>query len=79
MNNRLVNTVREKVSADRNRFNDGKYNLDLAYITPNIIAMGFPADGITAVYRNHIDQVSSKSVISLHHSRILSRIFACLR
>eukprot|EP01102_Stenamoeba_stenopodia_P019431 TRINITY_DN7336_c0_g1_i1.p1 TRINITY_DN7336_c0_g1~~TRINITY_DN7336_c0_g1_i1.p1 ORF type:complete len:411 (+),score=84.99 TRINITY_DN7336_c0_g1_i1:184-1416(+) len=59
MNNLLVNRVREKVSADRNRFNDGKYNLDLAYITPNIIAMGFPADGITAVYRNHIDQVSN--------------------
>lgn len=54
----ILNSVREKVSADRKRFIDGKYNLDLAYVTPSIIAMGFPAEGLEAVWRNHIDQVS---------------------
>jgi hypothetical protein len=34
---KVLNPIREKVSADRMRFEDGEYNLDLAYILPNII------------------------------------------
>ena len=37
---------------------DESFNLDLTYITPQIIAMGLPSEGIEAAYRNPIGQVS---------------------
>jgi len=49
--------VRKVVSKDKNRFNDGEFDLDLTYITDRIIAMGFPASGVEGVFRNHIDEV----------------------
>lgn len=51
--------IRTKVSGKKNRYIDGKYNLDLTYITPRIIAMAFPGSGIKKLYRNTIDDVAS--------------------
>ncbi|MCQ2816714.1 MAG: hypothetical protein MJ252_05535 [archaeon] len=51
--------IRTKVSGKKNRYIDEKYNLDLTYITPRIIAMAFPGSGIKALYRNTIDDVST--------------------
>lgn len=33
----MLNRVREAVSADRRRYKDSEFNLDLSYVTPRII------------------------------------------
>jgi phosphatidylinositol-3,4,5-trisphosphate 3-phosphatase/dual-specificity protein phosphatase PTEN len=48
----MLNWVRVQVSRKKRRFQDGHYDLDLAYITERIIAMGCPAQGLEACYRN---------------------------
>ena len=52
------NGLRQCVSLKKKRMRDEGFDLDLTYITSNIIAMGYPADGIEGSYRNHKDQVS---------------------
>ena len=48
-----MNGIRRLVSQDKVRFVDSEGNdLDLAYITQKIIAMGFPSSGIHSTYRN---------------------------
>jgi hypothetical protein len=37
--NYITSIIKEKVSQKRNRFMNEKYNLDLSYITKNLIAM----------------------------------------
>jgi phosphatidylinositol-3,4,5-trisphosphate 3-phosphatase/dual-specificity protein phosphatase PTEN len=53
-----MNYIRTLVSGKKKRFVDRKYNLDLSYITPRIIAMAYPGSGIEVVFRNNIDSVS---------------------
>jgi phosphatidylinositol-3,4,5-trisphosphate 3-phosphatase/dual-specificity protein phosphatase PTEN len=53
-----MNYLRTLVSGKKKRYVDRKYNLDLSYITPRLIAMAFPGSGFETVYRNSIDQVS---------------------
>jgi len=50
-----LNTVRTLVSQEKVRFVNDGFDLDLSYITNNIIAMGYPAEKrIEATYRNDI-------------------------
>ena len=37
---------RHKVSADKNRYQTGDYDLDLTYVSDRVIAMAFPAEGV---------------------------------
>jgi len=41
------------------RFQAGGYDLDLTYITKYVIACGFPAVGVDAIYRNNRDHIIS--------------------
>eukprot|EP01107_Rhizomastix_libera_P003109 TRINITY_DN1537_c0_g1_i2.p1 TRINITY_DN1537_c0_g1~~TRINITY_DN1537_c0_g1_i2.p1 ORF type:complete len:725 (-),score=226.17 TRINITY_DN1537_c0_g1_i2:67-2241(-) len=66
----LYRAFRQYVSADKNRFVDKQFNLDLTYITDRIIAMAFPADGVESTYRNYIEDVA-KFLDERHMDRYL--------
>eukprot|EP01062_Namystynia_karyoxenos_P083012 TRINITY_DN9461_c0_g3_i1.p1 TRINITY_DN9461_c0_g3~~TRINITY_DN9461_c0_g3_i1.p1 ORF type:complete len:595 (+),score=205.28 TRINITY_DN9461_c0_g3_i1:108-1892(+) len=50
--------MRKLVSSDRRRYKDERFDLDLTYITPKIIAMSWPSTGTESFYRNPIKSVA---------------------
>ncbi len=54
---RVNHIVKKLVSKRRRRYMDSKFDLDLTYITHNIIAMGFPSKSIQKLYRNSLIDV----------------------
>lgn len=48
----MFDWLRKIVAGPKNRFVSDKYDLDLTYITDNIIAMAYPATGCEKIYRN---------------------------
>eukprot|EP00051_Salpingoeca_urceolata_P022814 m.378656 g.378656 ORF g.378656 m.378656 type:complete len:745 (+) comp20027_c1_seq2:564-2798(+) len=55
----LVKTIRKAVTGRKARFVTDFVDLDLTYITPNIIAMSFPATGLETTYRNDVRDVAA--------------------
>lgn len=53
----LTDLLRGKVSKKKKRFQQDGFDLDLTYVLPNIIAMGFPSEGLEATYRNPMPSV----------------------
>eukprot|EP01062_Namystynia_karyoxenos_P011901 TRINITY_DN14276_c0_g1_i3.p1 TRINITY_DN14276_c0_g1~~TRINITY_DN14276_c0_g1_i3.p1 ORF type:complete len:709 (+),score=223.20 TRINITY_DN14276_c0_g1_i3:260-2386(+) len=51
--------ARGKVSKGRRRLVADGYDLDLAYVTPRVLAMSWPGSGVEQFFRNSINTVSS--------------------
>ena len=55
--NVIVRGMRGLVSKNKRRFVEGEFDLDLSYITNELIAMGFPSEGSSALIRNSMEEV----------------------
>jgi phosphatidylinositol-3,4,5-trisphosphate 3-phosphatase/dual-specificity protein phosphatase PTEN len=53
----MASTLKTLVSKKKLRYVEDGYNLDLSYISDRIIAMGYPAENLEALYRNSLDEV----------------------
>ena len=53
----MTKAAKHAVSLNKKRFEDENFDLDLTYITPRVIAMGFPSRGVEGKYRNSEDDV----------------------
>jgi len=49
--------IRGLVSKKKKRFVEMGFDLDLAYVTPRVVAMGFPSSGMEGLYRNPLPEV----------------------
>jgi hypothetical protein len=55
----MFDWLRKIIAGPKNRTITDKYDLDLTYITPNIIAMAYPATGCEKMIRNCLEDVVS--------------------
>lgn len=58
-----MKALRAAVSGSRVRYMKDGYDMDLTYITPRLMAMGYPASGVEKTYRNDISEVPCPPLI----------------
>lgn len=54
-----TNVIKHLVSKNKKRFVEGGFDLDLFYVTPRVIAMGFPSEKVEGLYRNALPDVQA--------------------
>lgn len=53
----MASLLRGLVSKEKQRYQQDGFDLDLSYVTPRLIAMGFPSDKLEGIYRNPMSEV----------------------
>ncbi|KAE9277684.1 hypothetical protein PF008_g28799 [Phytophthora fragariae] len=53
----LTNRLKHLVSKEKRRFSSDGFDLDLTYVTQKLVALGYPAEKIEGIYRNHYRDV----------------------
>ena len=61
-----ANCIKRLVSKKKHRIQNEYFDLDMAYITPRILAMGFPSTGCESLYRNSLKD--AKFFLNRYHS-----------
>ncbi len=66
--NKKANFLKRLVSKKKRRFQNEFFDLDLAYITRRLIAMGFPSTGCETIYRNSLSDLIN--YLTMYHTQI---------
>ncbi|GMF22148.1 unnamed protein product [Phytophthora lilii] len=53
----LTSRLKHLVSKEKRRFSSDGFDLDLTYVTQRLVALGYPAEKIEGIYRNHYRDV----------------------
>ncbi|KAL3659974.1 hypothetical protein V7S43_014900 [Phytophthora oleae] len=53
----LTYRIKHLVSKEKRRFSSDDFDLDLTYVTQRLVALGYPAEKIEGIYRNHYRDV----------------------